>query len=444
MPNRPRLSSLTAFAALITALASTALGSVALAQNWQQGLGSLQLTGQLACNSQDRVEIKLLSEVLLEVKGHNACRSSQVISYRLNQIDYKSATDTFGNFHFFVSLASSDNHLEMKSLAGDYRTLFDSGLANSENQPESKLLLQPASLLLPTSDEASKVKADISSSTDEKTFTVIESQQREDVKSVASAFSVANTADGLQPLPFADPPLSLDEPVEKSRLLVDPVETDPLHLEQPQRSNEGSKPTSDQEELISSPSAVPETELINETDVEPIKSDFLKPEITTLTEQVVKVQEPKFIPADEEIKIELVWTAPVNLNLHIFEPGFRGEFSATTKSPFHVYEQSDPNQLMTIKPADERSDKRQQSEVYRRSVRDLKKGALKLALGYRDRSLGLPETCGTGKFAAIPALAKIKTPNFSRSELVLVNPVSCNSVEENATLLIDIAEIKLN
>ena len=53
---------------------------------------------------------------------------------------------------------------------------------------------------------------------------LLEGKAEAQVMLVANAFSVENSADGLQPLPFADAPLSLDRPAQESKLLVEPVQ----------------------------------------------------------------------------------------------------------------------------------------------------------------------------------------------------------------------------
>ena len=175
-----------------------------------------------------------------------------------------------------------------------------------------------------------------------------------------------------------------------------------------------------------------------------MKLEFGKAEVANLTSPTTPAAKPALIPENEEVKIELVWTAPVDLDLHVFEPGFKGNPSARAKSPFHKFHKADVEGFFKTTAPKSEADNKRYTEVYRRSIKDLKKGALKLSLSYKDRSAGLPDTCGTGRFAAIPALAKIKTPGFKRSELVLINPVSCDSLDENATLLIDIADITLD
>ena len=334
-------------------------------------------------------------------------------------------------FIFFVSLSTTTNRLNLATLDGGSDLIFSSGLEEEVTSSLSGLVLQPASLIVESEQSAVSIEEIELTDLTETGLDLQEGKAETQVMLVANAFSVENSADGLQPLPFADAPLSLDKPAQESKLLVEPVQA--TSAETPVKEETAI-------EEVSEPN-VSEPALIKD---EPLKLEFGKAEVANLTSPKTPDIKPALIPENEEIKIELVWTAPVDLDLHVFEPGFKGKHSADAKSPFHRYHKVDTNGFFSTTAPKDQADNKRYTEVYRRSAKDLQKGALKLALSYRNRSSDLPDTCGTGRFAAIPALAKIKAPGFKRSELVLINPVSCDSVDENATLLIDITDITLD
>ena len=129
--------------------------SLSAAQNWQTGLGSLSLSGGLACADKDDLAVNRLNETLLEVKGHNSCRANHVIPYSLNGTDFKTAADTFGNFHFFVSLSTTTNRLDLATLDGGSDLIFSSGLEEEVSPLRALgLVLQPASLIVESEQPA--------------------------------------------------------------------------------------------------------------------------------------------------------------------------------------------------------------------------------------------------------------------------------------------------
>jgi len=403
-----------------------------------QSLSSYRLNGNLGCADRDRVEVKTLGKTMLEVKGHNSCRANQIIAYSLNDIGFKTAADTFGNFHFIVTLSQSVNRLSLTSLTGEQTPVYTSNLGDRGYQTPSGLTLQPASLILDgPADDTFKLHNPIINDLTETGLDIKPQKTNTQIMLTANAFSASDASEGIQPLPFADPPLSLSKPVTKSKLLVEPVQPEEVPGAETIEAEKAVEIAVEEkaEETVSEPIRI-EPEIVK---LEPVKS-----EASSLVPPKTSDSKPVSIPEGEEVRVELVWTAPVDLDLHVFEPGYKGDPTVVSKSAFHISEKNNPGGFLSLTQPNESEGKKRYKETYRRSIKALRKGVIRLALSYQDRSAGLPDTCGTGRFAAIPALAKIKTPDFSRSELVLINPVSCDAVKENATLLIDIAEITLD
>jgi hypothetical protein len=468
------------------ALVTVATAHFSQAENtrgdWFTNLKATNSSQRSRCASEDALTLTKLGSGLLEVEGSNPCRASQVIEYNINGLLRSSTTDAFGNFRFLVTLKPENNQLGLVATNGsliplhnnfeEFATAQQMPVQNSPHSPN--LVLQPASLILKDSNSTTKqllgaaplvfvetggdqpflLSATLSGKSKQKTANV------KPIQVASNAFSVESSQTGLQPLPFADAPLSLSSLPE--------IKFEPITLEPEQTQLEPVNTGLNQESVLSSfeitkieePGDLPSLNIVAETveptasthsvsdelpKLEPSTASFIASEValtTTSNTEVIPSLAALEIesPGGPEIRVQMKWSAPVDLNLHIFEPGYKGELSVLSTSQFHLYESTAPDGVIT--QGIESSS--QNSQIYNRAINDIDgAGTLRLALHYKSRQIGDAETCGGGKFAAIPAIAKISTPEREFSELILINPLPCENIANTGSVLIDIAEIKI-
>jgi len=169
---------------------------------------------------------------------------------------------------------------------------------------------------------------------------------------------------------------------------------------------------------------------------------------------MIKQEEKKsaLTPPEKFFTVEMTWSEPVDLDLHIFEPSFKSTAVINEESSGHIWSKAPVslrelahgklNEFESVAPGETRR------EVYHLKAVDGKipAGAYQLKMDYRDRTVRNnqePMTCGDGIYASPSATLHIKTADFDTKKTFNVPSVACGTSLVSGRVLATIGTIEL-
>ncbi|MGB0844863.1 MAG: hypothetical protein ACPGVN_08995 [Alphaproteobacteria bacterium] len=157
-------------------------------------------------------------------------------------------------------------------------------------------------------------------------------------------------------------------------------------------------------------------------------------------------------PKEKFFTVEMTWSTPVDLDLHIFEPSFSANAAINAQTTGHVWAKA-PLTLSQLAYGELQEFEKVALGETRKEVYHLKSvdgkipaGAYQVKIDYRDRTIrrnAEPMTCGKGVYASPKATLRIKTGDFDTTKEFTIPAIECGSALIAGKVLSNVGTIQL-
>ena len=164
-------------------------------------------------------------------------------------------------------------------------------------------------------------------------------------------------------------------------------------------------------------------------------------------------KKPEAIKTPEKFfTVEMTWSSPVDLDLHIFEPSFGALAAINAQTTGHVWAKAPLTLSQLAYGSLQEFEKvalgETRKEVYHLTAVDGKipAGAYQVKIDYRDRTIrrnAEPMTCGTGVYASPKATLRIKTADFDTTKEFTIPAIECGRALIAGKILSNVGTIQL-